>query len=464
MARTLKQGEPCPVCGSKEHPCLAPLSHDAPTEADLKQAKGAWADADAAQTKASGECGALKGRLDGQKNLLKKSLTELTGSTSLEDAEGKIAKTKEDLENSLKEIDSKIEQQYKLISERDGLKNSLPALEKDEQAYLEELKALSVRISADTATLEAKHNALEKLTATLNFASLQEAKNEQEKLKQSKKALENMIEGAVKTFNDAETALKVLVASTQTLETVVKSSCSIDLEAEMARRRELEDTKKRLENEAKAVAIRLNGNKDKAASIKLSAKDAKDTEEHYKWMNTLAETANGSLQGMPKIMFETYVQMRYFDRIIACSNKRLIKMSAGQYDFVRRDGKENNKSQLGLNLDIVDHYNGSRRPVDTLSGGEAFKASLALALGLSDQIQSSSGGVQLDSMFVDEGFGSLDASSLRLTISTLQEIAEGNRLVGIISHVEELKEKIEKQIVVTKSITGGSHCEIKELT
>ena len=127
--------------------------------------------------------------------------------------------------------------------------------------------------------------------------------------------------------------------------------------------------------------------------------------------------------------------------------------------MIRHEVKGDYKTQAGLELDVIDHYNGSVRPVHSLSGGESFKASLSLALGLSDEIQACAGGVRLDCMFVDEGFGSLDDESLRLAISVLQELTEGNRLVGIISHVSELKTKIEKQIIVTKEI-GGSHCRI----
>jgi exonuclease SbcC len=135
-------------------------------------------------------------------------------------------------------------------------------------------------------------------------------------------------------------------------------------------------------------------------------------------------------------------------------------MTTGQYELIRHEAKGDFKTQIGLELDVIDHYNGSIRPIQSLSGGESFKASLSLALGLSDEIQASAGGVRLDCMFVDEGFGSLDDESLRLAISVLQELTEGNRLVGIISHVSELKTKIEKQIIVTKELSGGSHCHI----
>lgn len=135
-------------------------------------------------------------------------------------------------------------------------------------------------------------------------------------------------------------------------------------------------------------------------------------------------------------------------------------MTGGQYELVRRQVADNNRSQSGLELDVIDHYNGTQRSVKTLSGGESFKASLSLALGLSDEVQSSAGGIRLDTMFVDEGFGSLDEESLRQAISTLAGLSEGNRLVGIISHVSELKEKIDRQVSVRREKTGGSKVEI----
>ena len=183
-------------------------------------------------------------------------------------------------------------------------------------------------------------------------------------------------------------------------------------------------------------------------------------ERRYTWVRTLSNTVNGNLPGKEKIALETYVQTTFFDRILQRANRRLLVMSGGQYELKRRLEAENNRSQSGLELDVVDHYNGSERSVKSLSGGETFKASLSLALGLSDEIQSAAGGIRLDTMFVDEGFGSLDEESLRQALHALTSLTEGSRLVGIISHVAELKEKIDKQIVVTKDRTGGSRVEI----
>ena len=188
--------------------------------------------------------------------------------------------------------------------------------------------------------------------------------------------------------------------------------------------------------------------------------DLEALEEKYAWMKALSDTANGTLAGKEKIMLETYVQRSFFDRIIRRANSRFMVMSGGQYELKRRRAAENNRSQSGLELDVIDHYNGTERSVKTLSGGESFKASLSLALGLSDEIQSSAGGIRLDTMFVDEGFGSLDGESLQQAMKALASLSESDRLVGIISHVAELKERIDRQIVVTKDKSGGSKAEI----
>lgn len=154
------------------------------------------------------------------------------------------------------------------------------------------------------------------------------------------------------------------------------------------------------------------------------------------------------------------IGLLYFDRVIARANTRLMVMPGGQYEMKRRIEADNKRSQSGLDIDVIDHYNGSERSVSTLSVGESFKASLSLALGLSDEVQSAAGGIRFDTMFVDEGFGTLDDESLKNAINALASLSEGNRLVGIISHVNELKEKIDKQIVIKKERSGGSRADI----
>ncbi len=174
------------------------------------------------------------------------------------------------------------------------------------------------------------------------------------------------------------------------------------------------------------------------------------SEHLYMEVKALSDTANGTLAGKRKIELESYIQMAYFDRILRRANLRLLTMSSGQYELKREEDGEGKKGKAGLDLNVIDHYNGTERSVRTLSGGESFLASLSLALGLADEIQSNAGGIRLDTMFVDEGFGSLDETALGQAMNALQGLAGGQRMVGIISHVAELKERIENKIVVKK--------------
>ncbi|MDE5758346.1 MAG: SMC family ATPase, partial [Allobaculum sp.] len=177
------------------------------------------------------------------------------------------------------------------------------------------------------------------------------------------------------------------------------------------------------------------------------------------WKN-LFDTFNGTLPGQPHINLETFVQISYFEQVLKRANVRLYTMSSGQYEL-RRARLEGNRARSGLGLDVIDHYNESIRSVKSLSGGEQFLASLCLALGLSEEIQLEAGGVRLETLFVDEGFGSLDEECLSKAIASLQQIAD-SRLVGIISHVESLVNRIDNQIIVRKDPTRGSQTYIQK--
>jgi len=222
----------------------------------------------------------------------------------------------------------------------------------------------------------------------------------------------------------------------------------------------LEGNKGALRAELTKLAMRLDRNKAALEQYQKQRSALEEAERQWSWVSALANTAGGSMKGKERLMLETYIQMTYFDRILARANSRFLQMSGGQYELKRRVEADNLRSQSGLELDILDHYNGTERSVKTLSGGESFEASLSLALGLSDEIQSAAGGIALDSMFVDEGFGSLDEEALQKAMKVLSALTEGTRLVGIISHVGDLKDKIDRQIVVKKDASGGSRVQI----
>ena len=219
----------------------------------------------------------------------------------------------------------------------------------------------------------------------------------------------------------------------------------------------------RLQAEAKEDNLIWETNSAAAGRIRKLSGEREQAARKYSMLQNLADTANGNLSGKQRIQLETYVQQQLFDRILVRANTRFRVMSGGQYDLVRRKEYQKNQ-QSGLDLDVVDHYNGTTRSVSTLSGGESFMASLSLALGLSDEIQESAGGVQLDALFVDEGFGSLDEETLDQAMKAIQTLAEdGGRIVGIISHVTELQNRIDRQLLVRKMKSGGSTATINIL-
>lgn len=293
--------------------------------------------------------------------------------------------------------------------------------------------------------------------------------NLQERLKRESGALSDecttikikeAIDSAQRKLNECEKELASLASAKEEIRKRLDDAVDINLEQEAARQSRMDSQLKEIEKEEKTVHSRISVNRKSLENIKMKSGDLIAAEHKYSWVKALSNTANGNISGKEKIMLETYIQMNYFDRIIARANSRLMIMTDGQYDLVRRKETLTKQGQSGLDLDVIDHYNGSRRSVKTLSGGESFKASLALALGLSDEIQTSAGGIKLDTMFVDEGFGSLDEDSLSQAMKALTSLADNNRLVGIISHVGELKQKIDKQIIVTKDKSGGSQAEI----
>lgn len=220
-------------------------------------------------------------------------------------------------------------------------------------------------------------------------------------------------------------------------------------------RRVLQLEKGSLEGKLQALVSRIQANTRIAGAVVAAEGGRKKLEEEYLMVSGLSKTANGDLSGKQKLAFEQFVQASYFNQIIHSANKRLSEMSSGRFALLRKEDASDLRAQSGLELDVLDNYTGKIRSVKSLSGGESFKASLALALGLSDIIQNYAGGIEIDTMFIDEGFGALDSQSLEQAIVTLNNLTTGNRLIGIISHVGELKERIDKKIIIKKGITGS---------
>lgn len=460
LADTLKKNEPCPVCGSTTHPKPVVKPEKAPTKEQLDTLQSESEVANTNANNARIKAGNLKGAFDEKQNSVTTEINALLGDVKSEE-------TKSLIMVKLSDIDEKINEQIKLIETAQNKilrKEQIEKLLPQKTEELNVLKEKLTKISDDVKTKAAENKSLEKrikeLKAKLTFDSKEMAEAEIEALTEKTEQMTKAYENALNELKESDEKLASLKAANEEISKRIGDDTNIDLEKETEKLTALEEEQAKLEGLAKVIHSRINTNKSVRDNIKLKSGDLIEAEKKYTWVKSLSNTANGQLSGKEKIMLETYIQMNYFDRIISKANTRLMIMTDGQYDLVRRKEAASKTGQSGLDLDVIDHYNGSQRSVKSLSGGESFKASLALALGLSDEIQSSAGGIKLDTMFVDEGFGSLDGESLAAAMKALSSLAEDNRLVGIISHVGELKQRIDKQIIVTKNKTGGSKAEI----
>ena len=460
LAARLSEGKPCPVCGSPNHPQPAEMKRDVPTEAELEATKAAAGEAaDKAKT-ASDTCKELLGKTDAARENIERQLPEFAEGA---DAENCIAVLNEKLKAEKlhkAETEVRLQEETKKVRRKEKIEQQLPVLRKETDTLTEQVTQLKTKITALETTAKAEKLSAEKLASELGFASSTAAEEHIKMLADTRDSMSLAIENAEKAHKACSEDIIALRASLSSLEVQLETVCEVDGEGETAKQAELIKQKRSIALLQQDVAARTKINRSNLSSIKAGADEKTALDEKYRWLSTLASTAAGDLSGKSKIMFETYVQMAYFDRIIELANVRLSTMSSGQYELVRHVESDNLRSQVGLELDVVDYFNGSRRPVGSLSGGESFLASLSLALGLADEIQSSAGGVRIDTMFVDEGFGSLDDDTLNQAMKALGGLSEGKRLVGIISHVAELKNRIEKQIVVTKNGADGSEIKI----
>ncbi len=459
LAQRLTEGQPCPVCGALEHPKPMGLSDRVPTRQQLDRAKK---DADAARKQAetaSAECEKLEGARAGQERQLRDMALELLA-CALEEVPGRLA---QELRRSDGEVRACIERgkqlkeqaQAREQAERDlrGRSHRLEKLLEEHRGYQEQCAKLQ-------GTLETRAKQIEALARELGEGSAEELDRQIRTLKLRREELHRALENARNRVTEVRGILDALAGEIRALNEALSQEQPLDEGAAAEEEMRLSQQLKALRERATQTQVRMGVNRRVLAVLDRSGAELERLEERERWMMPLKRTAMGTVAGKEKVDLETYAQMAYFEQIVGCANVRLLAMTAGQYELVQSSGSDGRKN-AGLELGVIDHYNGSMRSVNTLSGGESFKASLALALGLADMIQAQSGGIQLDTMFVDEGFGSLDEESLRMAMDTLAALSQGRRLVGIISHVAELKDRIDKQIIVTKTRDGYSTARIR---
>lgn len=460
LALQLEENSPCPVCGSTVHPNKAQKSETAPTEQELKRAKQNSDKAQSEAANASNVCAVIKGKAETAKSNIENQLEKLIGDADINSSKEKIISLIKKLTELITKLDCEITAEENKIKRKSEIETIIPKTESETENLKNDIASLETNIASYKASLTEISEQLKTLKSSLCFADKNAAEKKICELESKAEILKKSFENAQNVYISCEKDIIALKAREEQLKKQLESSEKVNAE-EVTEKKNILNSQKQAKTEIKTeVLTRLMSNRSALENIKKKTDEINSLEKRESLICSLNDTANGHINGKEKIMLETYIQMTYFDRIIERANTRFMIMSGGQYELKRSQTAESLRSSEGLSLDVIDHYNGTQRSVKSLSGGESFKASLSLALGLSDEIQASAGGIRLDSMFVDEGFGSLDDESLNQAMNALKGLTEGNRLVGIISHVNELKERIDKQIIVTKDKLGGSRVKI----
>lgn len=466
LAAELAEDQPCPVCGSLHHPSPAVKTDDAPTRETVEQSQKRWEESKTAMDEVGRKAAALRGTRDSSLQHMEEKAKGLNMPTEPVTLKETLMEEQKRFRSKWKEVTGALAASEAAAEAKVVLEEKLETLQKkqeeDEEAY-RKLELESARLQEQIENLSANYSELKETLPYPDRESAGKAASlldrEIREIREAVQSAEESEQAAAGRIQEAEGRMDELQKQIREGESA-ESMTSAELQENQKKKKE---EQLRLQAEAKEDNLIWETNSAAAGSIRKLSGEREQAARKYSMLQNLADTANGNLSGKQRIQLETYVQQQLFDRILVRANTRFRVMSGGQYDLVRRKEYQKNQ-QSGLDLDVVDHYNGTTRSVSTLSGGESFMASLSLALGLSDEIQESAGGVQLDALFVDEGFGSLDEETLDQAMKAIQTLAEdGGRIVGIISHVTELQNRIDRQLLVRKMKSGGSTATINIL-
>ncbi|HJA26154.1 MAG TPA: SMC family ATPase [Candidatus Fournierella merdigallinarum] len=471
LAVGLAENAPCPVCGSLHHPAPARPVEGAPDRAKLQAAKRELETLRTEYQKAAEASGAAQAADEAARGeFLRLAAAALAGwdaaapapdapraaALALKEArtQGQAARDKAGAE---------AEAARRQVQAGEQAEEELPGCQQRLEACRQRQDQLAEEAARHTARLAAARTLEEELGASLPFASEAAALRALEELGATARDLSDRLQAGEKAWSEfCEQLAAARTLAAERKDDLTRAADPAGEQALAAALAEVNIRRTALQQRWRALAARLEANTDAAKRVKGLAKQADAARRRAEVADRLHRTAGGTLVGgLGKQQFEQYVLAVYFESAVAAANLRLAAMTGGQYRLLCH-GKADSRGQSALDLDVLDSYTGKVRSVRSLSGGETFQAALALALGLSDVVQQYAGGVQVDALFVDEGFGSLDADSLEKAIDTLQSLAEGRRLVGVISHVAELRERLDKQVVITKT-PKGSHMALREI-
>lgn len=463
LAEGLMAGCACPVCGSTEHPHLACKSDKAPSQQEIENLKNQTDELQKKSSELSVNAGQMKTAVEKSEEsinkLLKKYFENLT--VTDEQVAEKIKTRNCELESEAKQTEDKLNQERKDKIRREQIEKQIPETDEKVKAVTSEIAQLAAKISGAKAKHDSESKALLEKKSGLKYETLKEAQMNFAGLAKQINELKEKVDTAKQNKTECEMEIKKLSGAVEGLKVQLEKTKPVDIEKLTKEKLELVDLKDGLNEQRDSMNERKGVNQESVVSIEKLVPEITAATKRYDMISALSEVASGTNKGKKgKPSLETYVQMNCLDQINRRANLRLKKMTDNKYELHRHT--EEDGSELGLDLDVKDFYTGRKRNVQTLSGGEQFQASLALALGLADEVQENSGGIKLDTMFIDEGFGTLDSETLNKAMHALEDLSQGNKLIGIISHVEELESRIDNKIVVTKNSSGISNAVIKK--
>lgn len=460
LAKTLLPGEKCPVCGSYEHPEPTVLLEDAPEKEEIDALEEKTNTLKENLNDISKKAATIKGQAENLKNVITEKGSSLLSFSDFESFYENISEGISILKEKKAEIIKLIEDTDKKIERHSLLFKNIESKELEILNTKEKIKTKERELAVLSASENSIKLQIQDLKKTLEFDFKSQAEEKINALNCEIKRLDANYKSAQTKFDELNKQIAENEAKAKALKAQIKDSSEYDQDELNSKKSYLSLEKNKLSDSIETIKTYNLYNKNALQNLTAENKELSKTEAEFISCSALSKTVCGNISGKDRIKFETFVQTTYFERILKRASYRLLKMTDGQYEL-KRSTNQQKGSQNGLEIEIYDHYNGSIRSVKTLSGGESFKASLALALSLSDEIQEYSGGVGIDTMFIDEGFGSLDEESLNQAINALSDLTSDNKLIGIISHVAELKSRIDKKIFVTKSKSGGSKISIE---
>ncbi len=465
LASELEEGLPCPVCGSTSHPKKADLSKEAVTQQQVEVAKERLSKAQAMLEQEREKFLSYKQQYESQRHLMQNQGERLLGQNWTEKNALEITRNAlADCKTQLKELSERCRGIEKLQLQYRKQEEQLAETNQRLQQLSGQKEQRQNKYHEENLLYEKARQSLEELMETLSYPSkeaLEEHLGQLEREKQQLEGKQQTIWESIQTLKQQEAKGEgALEEQKKNLELLIKEleeKEPVDISSYSKQERELLTNREALEQKKLMLISVKNGNGQAEKNLEELYCKREVLMEQYRVAETLSRTANGNLRQQVRLDLQTYVQRRYFRHIIGEANRRLIKMSSGRFILQCRDLEQlGRQGEAGLDLDVYDMVTDKVRDVKTLSGGESFLASLSMALGMADVIQKNAGKVHLDTMFIDEGFGSLDEEARGKAIQILQELAGETRLVGIISHVTEMKEQMDRKLVISKG-EKGSH-------